>query len=677
MWFVAFSQTLWAQEPGWNSPRALAIAGRAIQARKHAYADSSLTRFEAAAQGHVYFLGDFRGEREVIRADQIALNVRWQAPDRAVQTIVGRRHEIRLPTRIQYHIDHLSLVLDNFGNRIRLGDGDEVEGVLHPAAPGARHEYEYRLADSLEIRIRDRTARVYRLDVRPIRPDRPAVVGSMYVDRETGAIARLRITFTGAAYRDPELKSIALDLRSGLWEGRYWLPAEQDIEITRSLTWLDFPLESVIRTKLVVLDYDLSGDLAWDLAPGQRVETLSGPALGAYDDWTSSLYAGPLENGDRSDEELARALDDARSLVRREMLAGGERMQVLLPDVSSAVRIRRAEGLLLGGGARVGFGEANDLGLWGGYATGADRLEASARLTRSMGAWEASLETRFRGLGEVGSFTAASGLEQTLALALKGRDYSDPFFEDGARFSARRPLGRAHLDIGASVLRQRDADLIVETVIIGQRPLRPVRPIDEGTLTSLDAALDLPVARALGADWSVRVGAEAATASIGSFGFTRATIGVLARRDSEGSPWGYTSDLVFGAAGGDLPAQRLFLIGGRGTLPGYAFRPWAGDRVALWRADVSRSVVWPWVSIRVSGAAGWTDLTDTGAAAAARFGAIQTHGVRTSAGVGVGLFYDILRIDVIRGLEGARPDDPVRGEWTLLFSIDPQFRDIL
>jgi len=676
-WLTASCATLSAQEPGWNSPRSLAIAERAIQAREHTLTDSALTRFEATAQGHVYFLGDFRGEREVIRADQIALDVRWQAPDRAVQTIVGRRHEIRLPTRIQYHIDHLSLVLDNFGNRIQLGDGDEVRGVLHPAAPGATRKYEYRLADSLEIRIRDRTARVYRLDIRPFEPELPAVVGSMYVDRETGAIARLRITFTSAAYRDPELESIALDLRSALWEGRYWLPAEQDIEITRSLTWLDFPLQSIIRTKLVVLDYDLDREAAWNLGPGQRVETLAEPELGAFHMWESSLYEGPLERGDRSDEELSRALHEAGTLVRRQMLTGGERLQVFLPDASSAVRIRRAEGLLLGGGARARLGEKDDLRLWGGYASGSDRVEASATLTRSLGAWDGSLEAHFRHLGDVGPFIAAPGLEQTLAPAFKGKDYTDPFFEDGARVSIGRGLAGGRLELGASVLRQRDADLIVETVIIGRRPLRPVRPIDEGELVSLDAEWEVPVGKALGAAWLLRIGGEAATAAIGSFGFTRATLGVVARRDAEGSPWGWSSDLVLGASDGDLPAQRLFLIGGRATLPGYAFRPWGGDRVALWRGDVSRSVAWPWVSIRVSGAAGWTDLTSTGADAAARFGAIQTHGVRTSAGVGVGLFYNIVRIDVIRGLEGARPGDPVSGEWALMFSIDPMLWDIL
>jgi len=152
---------------GWDSQAALLLIERAIEARRHAWADSSLERFRADVQGHVYYLGDILGERHVIRADQLAVDVRWQQPDRSMQTIVGRRHELRLPTTIHYHLDHLFLVLDNFGDRIRIGDGHEIRDVLHPAGAGAPEFYEYRLADSLEIRVRDRTARVFELEVRP------------------------------------------------------------------------------------------------------------------------------------------------------------------------------------------------------------------------------------------------------------------------------------------------------------------------------------------------------------------------------------------------------------------------------------------------------------------------------------------------------------------------------
>jgi len=666
-----------APQRAWDAPGALAIAGRAIAARRNAYADSSLRHFSADVQGHVYFLGELRGEREIVRADQVALEVYWQAPDRALQTIVGRRHEVRLPTHIKYHLDHLSLVLDNFGDRIKLGNGDEVWNVLHPAAPGALEVYTYRLADSLEIRVRDRVARVYELEVRPRDPERAAVVGSMFVDRQTGAIARLRITFTAAAYRDPDLESIALDLRSAFWEGRYWLPSEQQLEIRRSLSWLDFPVHSIIRTRLEVLDYDLEGEPRFELGAGERVASLPADELERYGRWQAPLYGGPIEESDRSIEDLGAALDRARTLVRPTELAGGERLQVALPDASSGLRARRAEGMLVGGGGRVRLGDATSASLWGGYATGIERVEARASLDHALGGWDARFDMRLHGLEDVGFFRPASGVGRTLGLVFEGEDYSDPYFEDGGRVSIAHAVAGGRVEVGASVLRQRGADLVMQTVLVGSRALRAVRPIDEGELLALDARFEVPLGRALGTAWSAGLTGEAATGALGSFGFSRGTLEIRGERQGLGNPWAWSSRLTVGFAGGDLPAQRLFLVGGRGTLPGYAFRMWGGDRVALWRGELSRAVVSPWVRLRLIGAAGWTDMSRAGEAAATRFGVLQTPGVRTSAGLGLGLFYDLLRVDVMRGLEGPRAGDPRGGEWELLLSLNPMLWDIL
>ncbi|MFV1986580.1 MAG: hypothetical protein ACC682_04835 [Gemmatimonadota bacterium] len=666
-----------SRDGAWNSPRALEIVDRAIRARERAALEPGLSRFEARAQGHIYFLGEFRGEREVVRADQVALQIRWQAPNNAIQTIVGRRHEIRLPTRIQYHIDHLSIVLDNLGDRIVLGDGDEVWGVLHPAAPGAPREYEYRLADSLEIRILDRTARVYRLEVRPLDPSRAAVVGSMYVDRESGAIARLRITFTSAAYRDEELDSIALDLRSALWEGKFWLPAEQDVEIKRSLSWLDFPLASIIRTRLIVQEYDLDPEGDWDVGPGKRVTTLSQPELDDFWLWDSPLYAGPLERGDRSDQELDLALRNARALVRPGALRGDDQLQFSLPNASSGLRLRRAEGALVGGGGKLNLGEMTSLSLWAGYATGLERLEGSATLDRRLGDWRGRLEGFAHGYRDVGPFVAASGVGQSLGLVIEREDYSDPYFEDGGRVSFARMGAGVKAEAGVSVRRQRSARLVVESIFAAGGALRPVRPIDEGDLAALNVAIDVPLGTALGARWSVGLEGEAATSAIGDFGYTRGTLTLLAARDGLGAPWGWRSELVIGGAGGDLPAQRLFLLGGRGTLPGYDFRGWGGSRVAMWRGEVSREVAWPWINVRAVGSAGRVDATRAGAGAAERFGVIPTGGVRTSVGGGLGLFYDMVRLEVVKGLGGARADDPIAGDWAVLLTINPRFWDVL
>jgi hypothetical protein len=43
--------------------------------------------------------------------------------------------------------------------------------------------------------------------------------------------------------------------------------------------------------------------------------------------------------------------------------------------------------------------------------------------------------------------------------------------------------------------------------------------------------------------------------------------------------------------------------------------------------------------------------------------------MRASAGAGVGLFWDVVRLDVVRGLRG--------GEWQLLFSVKPSLWNVL
>ena len=659
---------------GWDSESALLLIERAIEARRHAWADSSLERFRAHAQGHIYYLGDILGDRHVIRADQLALDVRWQSPDRSMQTIIGRRHERRLPTTIDYHIDHLFLVLDNFGDRIGIGEGHEVRDVLHPAAAGAREFYEYRLADSLEIRLRDRTARVFELEVRPREVAAAGVVGSLFVERETGAIARMRITFTPAAYRDPQVVRLVVDLRSALQEGRYWLPDEQEVEIARSLPWLDFPLTTLIRTRFRVLDYNFDEEALFSLGPGQIIYSYRDEELARFDGWEDSLYGGPIEEGS-ADGDPAKAVADARGLLRRQALLGGGPLQFALPNASGGIRARRSEGLFVGAGGAWRPNDLTRISFGGGLAVGEARPQASLGLGRRLGEVEVAVDGWLRTHRDVGP-SAGVGALRTLALLVRGEDYEDPYLTTGARFGIARHGGPVRWRLGASLERHRSAGLVVGTVPLGDRPLRPVRPVDEGELTRLDAGVTVRLRSGSGARWLLDLAGEAAAKGVGNFGYTRATVALRAR-GSPGGAWDWASDAEFGLAGGELPVQRLFLLGGRGSLPGYEFRGWGGDRMALWRAEVSRAIASPWVRLRAIGAAGWAGIGGAGEGAARRFGVSGSEGVRTSAGLGLGLVHDIVRLDVMRGLRGDPSPGGSGGNWVLLLSIDPRFLRIL
>ena len=112
------------------------------------------------------------------------------------------------------------------------------------------------------------------------------------------------------------------------------------------------------------------------------------------------------------------------------------------------------------------------------------------------------------------------------------------------------------------------------------------------------------------------------------------------------------------------PPQALFLLGGRGTLPGFAYREAVGDRFLLLRGWVRRPVAWPWVSLRATGAAGWSRL-DPAALPATWSGEVDP-GIRGSLGLGLDLLWDVLQIDAARGVTG--------GDWTVYFSVTGRFQ---
>ena len=647
----------------WNDERSTAIARLMIEARYRSDRDSTLRSFSASAQGHVYFLGEFGDTRNLARADQVALEVLWQTPDRAMQTIVGRRDEKRLPTDIRYHIDHLSIILDNFGDRISFGEGEEVLGVLHPAAAGAADSYDYRLVDSLSIQFDAQPHMLYRLQVRPRDSSIPALVGSVDVDAASGAIARLAFTFTAAAYRDYRLDFVNVDLRSGLFEGRWWLPVEQHIEIRRQLAWLDYPVAGVIRTRFSISDYRFNEATAYTLARGQRIATLPPEALAAFDGWESSLADGPAVPADRADVEWSEVRSVAAELVGPEMLFGGSRVRVYAPGASSVIRTRRAEGLLLGAGVSFDATERREASVWGGYAFGRAQPEVTLRFAAGIGPVDFAGALHLNRLADVGPFQVASGTGSSFSVLFQGEDFTDPYFEDGGEVSAAvRALG-GRATLGFSYLGQDSGELVIGTQAIDGNAVRPVRPIDEGDLAAVQLGLDREFGNLFAATWRLSVSGEAGLRGPGDFGFSR-VLAVL-RVDAEGrsAPWGWEGLVALGIGGGQLPAQRLFLLGGRGTLGGYGFREWGGDRMALVQAGVSRAIVAPWVRLRALGAAGSVGLGDAGVAAAERFGAVSSDGVRSSVGFGLGIFYDLVRIDALRGLRG--------GEWQLFASINP------
>lgn len=670
-----------AQEGGaWNTPRALELIQHAQERRTQSLADTGMVDYQADARGYVYFYLDRRDidERTLVKTDQVALQVFWKAPNRTKQVIVGLRDQKTLPTNIHYHLDHLAVVQDNFGDRIRLGDGDEVADVLHPAAPGAEGFYDYRLADSLSIRSpgAGEPVRVYRIDVKPKDPAEHALVGAVYVDRRAGDIVRMEFTFTRSSYVDRELDYINISLENGLWKGRFWLPNRQQVEIRRQLPELGFPAGGVIRGTMAINGYRFNQNLPDWRFDGPRV-TMVPEAQARRFAFEQPIDAELRELGIGPTVELGEIRKQAANLIREHVLSGLPATRLDVPAASTIARYNRAEGLAVGFGFRTTPREQVALDLYGGWAFGPMHPLARADAVLTRPGLRLGASGYVNRPTDVAVGPVISGAMNTLSSALAGSDYSDLYYASGATLRIDRPVLRGWTGmLSARVEDQRSASLEAEASASGD--FRPVQPIDEGVFFggALSLAHRSPSGRALA--WSAAVGADGGHldftgVSIGpepSFDFVRPRLDLGLTRRWQQADGRLDLELSAGAAAGTLPRQALYLVGGRGTLPGYAFRAYGGDRFATLRATASADLWAPFVRGRLFAAGGWADVGDAGRTALTAWGAAPMSAPKYGVGAGVGLFYDILRVDVARGLSSG-------GRWELIVEANPSFWDFL
>lgn len=669
-------------DTAWNGERALELIGRAQDRRSAANADSGLSSYRADARIHVYFYLDRPDtrERNLVKTDQLALEVYWEAPDRTKQRIVGWRDEKSLPTNINYHLDHLTVVQENFGDEIRLGDGDEVMNVVHPAARGAENYYEYRLADSLTLRLpgADEPVRVYELQVRPLDVRSPGFVGSVFVERRAGDIVRMDFTFTPASYVDRYLDYINISLDNGLWGGRFWLPNEQRVEIRRRIPEFDIPAGSIIRANMRVGGYVFDEPMPIGFFSGSNVVALPRAEREAFP-FEEDIHARVREEGLGPDSELGIIREMAAELMRDQAFTRSRVLRFRARSFSELLRYNRAEGLVttLGMGAEPLPGLRASLR--GGWAWGAEHPVGSADFAASAGSAAVDANLYVNETPDAGP-EIASGALNTLASLLAGEDYTDPYHVTGGRLTVGIPIaGGWRALIGARAERQRSAKLTSDYSVVGE--LRPVVPIDATDLMlgghlalqrASSAESGRQVAVLLAADFGhldPRAGSPAEEAGAALL-FLRPRWTLEARRRWLPGDAAFTLRAEGGFAVGELPIQALYRAGGRGTLPGYPLRAFAGDRTLAARVGFARDLHAPWLRGRIFGAAGWTEVGSAGREAMERAGLRPTGTIRPSIGAGVGLLHDILRIDVARGLgEG--------GRWELIVDANPGFWDFL
>ena len=656
----------------WNDSTTLDLVHRAILARQVAAPDSTLRSYHTSAHGFVFFLAqagrDLEAPPRLIKADELQVEVYWRAPSTSKQVIRAWRDGRWLPTDISYHRDHVAIVTGNFGDSIRIGEGDEVRDVPHPLAPGATELYDYRLGNSLLVTGREGTLRLREVEVRPRNLDAPRILGTLSLDVEHADLVRFRFSFTASAYLDHSLEDLSVVLENARLEGRWWLPWRQEIEIRRRLTWLDFPVRTIIRGRWEVGDYDLNVELP--------AAVLAGPAIGGL--------RAPADTGGAWEAPLAAAVDllprpvaqaDV-SEVRREVeqLADGRirsglpRNRLGLSSISELAHVNRVQGLVLGAGGSfaptagftlrpsLGFGTSDER-VTGGLRAEFVRRRTAVRLMAG------------RSVRDFADRPISSGVVNSLLAQEGGRDLGDYVLLDLVGGMLLRRLGPS-VAISAAVDVERSRSVRTEA--------SPAR----GTYRSNPAlgAGTNSVAR-LAFSWarSALAGASAAELQLnlegsrGSHDYLRADV-----RWVWLTPMGPGAVRLSGNAGlgtSQLPGYRSFAVGGWGTLPGEPDRRWGGRRVALGRAEYRLELPFPTVPLGPFVSTGRTFTLAPFLAAGWSGGGIagmpwtQSNGTRPVAGVGLELFHHLLQAEVgvsLRGGGVGMSVDVERSWWDIL-----------
>jgi hypothetical protein len=686
--------TVAADPRAWNSAYALDLVRRASARRQSQLADTSLHDYKALARGYLTFLGQLgEGLSEpprVVQAAQVATEVYWRAPNVSKQRVVGTRDTTVLPTDNSFYRDRYGIIQNNFPNVIRFGEGRDVADVPHPLSPSGLGLYDFAVRDSLEIRVGGGAIGVIEVQVRPRDATQPRFVGSLFIDRGDAQVVRMAFTFTRAAYIDKRNEDVSIVLENALVQGRYWLPRHQEVEVRRTGTWLDFPARGIIRGRWEIGDYAVNPNLPPATFGGFTLDFATPAERARYPFGGRVLDSLPADVRMVSDEDVARVQAQARALVQREVLARARGGALSARAISDFVRANRVEGLAVGAGYLRRLGGGVSVAARARYGIDDEQVKGRLTLQRQWATGGAVRLAGYRDFREAGDEPEGSLARNSIAAQEFGSDYTDPYGVRGGALGVDLPAIPLGVRPSLEVAYERQQALAVHaTPFTGafERTI-PARRLDALRLT---LGLERPTAAGpFGSEWRASAqGRLSRWGSVGSFASCGANDGqcgnvvrgalalhverpwgarrlvthttLAAVRGSETSPMIPAADTL---RDGHVPPQDFVYLGGPVTGPGYDFHAFAGRIAASQRVEWRFPVPFPSIPLGQYGrsAAQATLAPYAHAVYVAAPSPFQPHrlGWYPSLGVGGYLFFDLLRLDVARGLRD--------GRWT--FSID-------
>lgn len=651
---------------------------------------------------------DSGGRERTAQVEQIASDVRWRAPDRYDQRVIGYRNQAIGPTFSLMSIFGGWTTPTLYGNRLQLGvtsasgSGrryDAVTGLaVHPLATNRDTYYQFGGGDTAVTFYSANQQRIpiARVTVTP-RPDAPGdavlLLGEMYIDVERKQVVRIRgrlvevedgkVTIKSGS-RIPGVSGASfVELVNVEVEGAYWLPAYQRTELQARVGPFG-GLRTIVRIVSRFHDYR-PNDSTWtgpEAAPGVRhnLTFASSAVQERYRGWTQPIGAASTDVYFSEFDDVAPA----------EWATSGRSTGIRFAprSLGEVFRFNRIEGLFTGIALAKDFGEAAP-GLTVRGSVGWAWSEQTARgmlgVHRTRGATTAGIRLE-RALAHTNDFQPPLAWGATMAALLGSTDDYDYLDRRSATLFVSRTLGLKRrsvirLEVGPGSDGAVEQNISRGLFVADGEGFRPNRGIREGSYVRTTAALELnPDVSGLFVDRGVG-GRLTYDRADGDLRWQRVEVGGAARREL--GPFQLYARADAGTLIGDPVPQAMFEIGRSEGLRSYGYKEFAGDRAALGRAVVGYTLPFLRAPIRLPGRlilpgiapgiaagihAGWTDVSGPEAAAALlELGATTdstgaliplsrtTDGVRASAEFLVTFFSGALAVGVTRPIDRHGP----------------------
>ncbi|UCC73461.1 MAG: hypothetical protein JSV86_02550 [Gemmatimonadota bacterium] len=627
--------------------------------RRHNRPDSTLHNYRSRLNTlvSVALTSDPLAPPNLLVASELASAVAWERAGGLQVKMLGQRYVTSFGPEAEAGLDFSRpwFVATAPGDSLRLLGGIDIptRAAVHPFAVGAELYYAYEVGDTVTLYVADRQVDLVEVKVTPTRGDESLVVGSVWVDGATGDVGAMQIRFVGRRlWGDDEegaewanrFVSISASLQQGLWDRRYWLPHQQEVELMVRIPFIgNSALPIIFRNEFDLYEINTGEHIAWTspdsmregidrsttyedggtlwLRAGRRIDpdevpdstsgesarrrqstkVSAGPAQGgweiirppedsllAYAEWQRPLATPASELTLPSAEELERR---ARALSND--IVGRKLFVIQYDRLPDFIRYNRVESLALGLAVRYDIPRRAFWSVAGGFSFGFADLEPKGRLDVRYDA--PGVRAELAGYSELHvAGTTLSDRKRAFGNSLRalilGRDDADYYRASGAaltydtRWSWFRGRLRLAFEDHQSVERNTDIAIpgIWQDSVFQLNP-----PADEGTFWRGDAEAIIYVG-----DWTRPTGRGQLTfgAEVGSdadsLDYVQPRVGLEGKVDL-----GKVAAVAIAARGGwtagDAPVQRLWRIGGLETVRGFTHGTLRGESYWTGRIEVA------------------------------------------------------------------------------------------